>query len=37
LEKGVVQIYEKVTARDVFLRNMEYFKSIHHKLQGRSG
>ena len=35
LERGLVQIYQRVTAKDVFLRNMEYFKSVHSKLPDR--
>jgi radical SAM superfamily enzyme YgiQ (UPF0313 family) len=35
LEKGVVQVYQKVTDKEFFVKNMEYFKKIHKELQGR--
>jgi radical SAM superfamily enzyme YgiQ (UPF0313 family) len=35
LERGVVQIYQKVTDKETGLETMKYFKNIHGKLQGR--
>jgi len=32
LERGVVRIYQKITEKEVFLKNMEHFKDIHKKL-----
>ena len=33
LERGVVQIYQRITAKENFLKNMEHFKKIHKTLQ----
>ena len=35
LEKGVVQIYQKITRKEIFIKNMEYFKNIHRALQNK--
>jgi radical SAM superfamily enzyme YgiQ (UPF0313 family) len=35
LERGVVEIYQKVANKEYFLRNMEYFKKIHAELQSQ--
>jgi radical SAM superfamily enzyme YgiQ (UPF0313 family) len=35
LERGVVRIYQRITERDFFLKNMEHFKRIHKTLQNR--
>jgi radical SAM superfamily enzyme YgiQ (UPF0313 family) len=33
LERGVVRVYQRITEKEVFLKNMEHFKNIHKKLQ----
>jgi len=35
IERGMVQIYQKVTDKEFFIKNMEYFKEIHRKLPDR--
>ena len=37
LERGVVQVYQKVTDKETVLETMKYFRDIHSKLQGRNG
>ena len=33
LERGVVQIFQRITQKENFMKNMEYFKNIHRSLQ----
>ena len=35
LEKKTVEVYQKVINKENFMRNMEYFKKIHHSLQNK--